>query len=217
MKRKTCIIIGVGPGLGLSLVEKFADQGFSVAMVARNSEKLEGYKKDFAKKGLSVHPFPADVSKKKDLSKLLKTIVKKFNRVDVLIFNASVLSEGYPSEIKPKKIKNDLDINLFAAINFVQALLPKMKEQGFGVILFTGSGAAVQPVPSVISLSISKTALRHYALALAEELKKSDVYAGTITIKGTIEKDTHFDPEKIADSFWWMYENQPEEMEFFYE
>jgi short-subunit dehydrogenase len=92
-----------------------------------------------------------------------------------------------------------------------------MSEQGFGTILITGSGAAVQPIPSIISLSISKAALRFYSIALAEELKKSDIYAGTVTIKGAIEKDTHFDPEKIADTFWWMYENQPEKSEFVYE
>ena len=64
---------------------------------------------------------------------------------------------------------------------------------------------------------MSETALRNYAIALGEELKNSDVYAGTITIKGTMEKNTHFDPDKIAEKYWWMYENHPEKVELVYE
>lgn len=217
MKRKTCIVIGVGPGLGYSLVEKFASQGFSVAMVSRNEKKLSGYAKDFEKQGLSTFAFPADASKKKDLTKTLKSIIKKLGRIDVLLFNASVLTEGNPTEIKAKNIKSDLNINLFAAITSVQTMLPTMKEQGFGTMLFTGSGAAVQPITPIISLSISKISLRYYVLALAEELKNADVYAGMVTIKGAMETGTHFDPDKIAEKFWWMYQNQPEKAEFVYE
>jgi short-subunit dehydrogenase len=217
MKRKTCIVIGVGPGLGLSLVRKFATQGFAVAMISRNPEKLTNYKKDFDKEGLSTYTFPADIGIKKELVKTIKTIIEKFKRIDTIIFNASVLTEGSPSEIKVKMIKGDLNINLFSAIHTVQTILPAMKEQGFGTILFTGSGAAVQPISPIISLSMSKSALRFYALGLAEELKKSDVYVGTVTIKGAIEKNTHFDPEKIAETFWWLYQNHPETIEFVYE
>lgn len=217
MSKPTCVIIGVGPGLGLSLVEQFAKHDFSVAMLARNKKKLEGYKNEFKAKGYETAPFGVDITKKEELVRTLLEVIKTYNSIDVLIFNPSVMTEAKPSEIKTDQLKNDLDISFHAAVNAAQAVLPQMKKQTTGTILFTGSAAALTPIPEIISLSISKVALRFYALALGNEFKNSAIYAGTITIKGTMEKGNHFDPALIAEKFWWMYQTKPLERELIYE
>lgn len=217
MNKSTCAIIGVGPGLGISLVEQFTKNGFSVAMMARNSDKLAGYKAGFDGKGYETAAFPVDISNDERLRQSLDSVVKTYGSLDVLIFNASVLNEGNPSDIDPSLLFIDMNINFKAAIVAAQAVLPHMKKQNAGTILFTGSGAALNPIPSIISLSASKAALRYYALALGEELKDTALYAATITIKGTMEKSTRFDPDLIAEKFWWMYQTKPLQREFVYQ
>lgn len=216
MNKSSCLIIGVGPGLGLSLAETFAKKGFSIAMIARNKNKLEKYKSEFELKGYEAHPFAVDISNKKSLQQTVSDIIVKFNGIDVLLFNASVMTEAMPGDIDPEKMEQDTRVNFISAVVAAQAVLPHMKKQTTGTLLFTGSAAALNPVPSIVSLSASKVALRFYALALGEELKDTDLYAGTITINGTMKKGTHFDPDNIAERFWWMYQTKPLEREFIY-
>lgn len=217
MNKSSCLIIGVGPGLGLSLAETFAKKNFSISMVARNRSKLEKYKSEFETKGYEAHPFAVDISDKKSLQQTIGDIIVKLQGIDVLLFNASVMTEATPGGIEPATMEQDMKVNFISAVVAAQAVLPHMKKQTAGTLLFTGSAAALNPIPSIVSLSAGKAALRFYALALGEELKDTNVYAGTITINGTMAKGTHFDPESIAEKFWWMYQTKPLEREFIYE
>jgi short-subunit dehydrogenase len=217
MNKSTCVVVGVGPGLGMALVEHFASHGFKIAMLARNEEKLNGYKTRFDDHGYETHPYPVDATDKHRLKETIQKVATNLGSIDVLIFNASILHEALPSELTPDQLEKDLSINVVSGVVAAQSVLPQMKKQTTGTILFTGSAAALSPMPPIISLSITKTAMRFYAMALGKELENTNIYAGTITIKGTMEKGTHFDPNLIAERFWWMYQTKPLNREFIYE
>lgn len=53
-------------------------------------------------------------------------------------------------------------------------------------------------------------AVRSLVYALAEELKPQNVYVGTVTIGGYVSKGTFYDPDLIADKYWYLYQNRNE-------
>lgn len=72
------------------------------------------------------------------------------------------------------------------------AVLPGMLERGTGALLFAGGLSSVVPMPMLGSLAVSAAALRNYAVTLHAGLADRDVYAGTLTIGGLIERgDIH--------------------------
>ena len=60
---KSIVVIGFGPGISTSVAEKFGAEGFSVALVARNAERLAAGVAALKAKGIAAADFPADASK----------------------------------------------------------------------------------------------------------------------------------------------------------
>jgi short-subunit dehydrogenase len=77
-----------------------------------------------------------------------------------------------------------------------------MLERRAGTLLFTGGGLALAPSSAAAALSVGKAALRAWVLALHDALSEHGVHATTVTIAGTVRPGTHFDPDRIADTYW---------------
>ena len=88
-----------------------------------------------------------------------------------------------------------------------------MKANGKGTILLTGGGLALNPFAEVSSLAIGKAGIRSLAFSLSQELKESGIHVGTVTICGTVEPETHFDPDTIAQSYLALHKQPLTEFE----
>lgn len=218
MAKRNAIIVGVGPGLGLSLTRKFGRKDFSVAMIARRQEALDKYSEILGKEGLTVSGHTADVGDFKDLSQCLGEIIESNGAPNILIYNVSVLNPGSPTDIKPGDLVQDFKINVAGLLVAVQAVLPSIKETENPTILVTGGGLALKPFHEYASLSVGKAGIRSLTGSIAQELKSEGISVGTIIINGMIEKGTHFDPDLIAEEFWKMYQDEErrQESEFIY-
>ena len=74
-----------------------------------------------------------------------------------------------------------------------------------GSILVTGGGLAMYPMYDYLPLSMDKAALRAMCLAPHEELKKQNVFLGTVTVTGVIAPGQPCDPALLAEDFWKLY------------
>ena len=73
MKDKLCLITGVGPGTGKALVKKFASQGYSVIMVARDADRLASIKKEVP----NTFAYPCDVSDEAAVNDMASQVVEE--------------------------------------------------------------------------------------------------------------------------------------------
>ena len=69
-------------------------------------------------------------------------------------------------------------------------------------LLATNGGTADNPVPALATLSIGKVALRSAQTLIAAGVVEDGIHAASVTIVGTVEPGTDFDPDKIAELFW---------------
>lgn len=99
----------------------------------------------------------------------------------------------------------DNQVDVASALHSVLQVLPGMKEQKSGTILFTGGGLAIYPMPEYTCVSIDKAALKALAVTLNAELKDDGIFTGIVTIMGNIAPGTEYDPADIAKEYWRLY------------
>jgi len=209
MKKKLCIVIGVGPGMGVSLSKRFGKKGFRIAMIARSKDKLKNYSAELARYGIEAISYPCDVGNPKSLAKVLDKILEENGKAEVLIFNVSILNPGKPSELDVDNFIHDFKVNVASALVAYQKMLPQMKDNEESAIIITGGGLATDPYYKFSSLGVGKAALRNLSMSFAQEGTNEGVRVVTVTIKGVIKKGTYFDPDKISLEFWKIYKNKP--------
>ncbi len=205
---KVCAVIGVGPGLGQALCERFGKEGFEIAMLARSFRRLEAVRHDLSDVGVSAHAFKADAGDPESLGAALTDVQNRLGSPDVLIYNAVSFHPGMITNLTGKNLTDDLQTSVIGALEAAKQLLPAMVERNQGALLFTGGGAGVNPWPQNASLSVGKAALRMMALNLAAELKDTGVRAATVTVVGSIGGSERFMPERIAETYWELYTGQ---------
>ena len=221
--RPVLLVIGVGPGLGMSVAHRFGSQGYSVALVSRSSTRHAGYLKSLADKGIEAAAFVADAADPDALRSAVDAVRDRFGRIDV----------GYygPAAGVPMTDIVDLDAagaeaalrGVVPAVDFASLLLPELRDRGDGALLFAGGLSSVIAMPPLGGLALASAALRNYALTLHAALAPIGVYAGTLTIGGLIERgDIHralsdnpdlfgnlsastLNPDELADLLWTLF------------
>jgi len=204
------LLIGMGPGNGLSIAKRFGREGFEILMVARNENKLKEYEAELGSAGIRTKGYAVDIADEDSFIRLLEHIVAEHPDIEVLQYNASAFNPAPPSQISLPVFLNDLKINVIGALLASQAVFPQMKNRQRGTIFFTGGGTAMQAPAALASLGIGKAGIRNLTFSLAQECKPHGIHVATITIGGMVQPGTKFDPDLIAGEFWRLYQ-QPKE------
>jgi NAD(P)-dependent dehydrogenase (short-subunit alcohol dehydrogenase family) len=200
-----CVVVGVGPGIGLAVARRFGREGYRLALLARRRGVLEGHAAALRDVGLDALAFAADSGKPAELRSVLDVVTEELGAPDVLVYNTAVMREAMPAELQLEDLMRDLGINVGGALIAVQHVVPAMRAAGGGTILLTGGGLALEPWPQFASLAVGKAGLRSLAFSLAKELEPDGIHVATVTITGIVTAGTHFDPDLIAETYWALH------------
>ena len=210
--KKTIFVLGAGNGCGNRVAEKFGKNDFRVVLMSRNEEHLAAYEKEFQEKGIEVYTKVADAAKPYSVTKAFDELKGQFGVPDVLFYNVGITIPD--SEVKGGK---DVDllmsrymVDVAGAYHAIQQVLGEEFSRKNGTILVTGGGLAMYPMDAFLPLSMDKAALRAMCLALHEELKKQNVFVGTVTVTDTIAPGGKCDPALLAEDFWKLYTERKE-------
>jgi short-subunit dehydrogenase len=219
MNKKICVIVGAGPGMGFALGKRFAKEDFKIIFVARRLEALQQYEILMEQEGFEAASFAADITNFDLLGNIFDRIEEKHGHPSILIYNASIFRQSSPTELQPEDLINDFKVNVAGALVSAKKVVPYMKFQKAGTILFTGGGQGIDPFYGYSSLGVGKAGLRNLCFSLAEELKPHGIKVGTVTIMGAVQKQTHYDPDLIAEQFWAIHQQPAEnfKVEFIYD
>ena len=153
------LVTGASQGIGLTVAERFAKEGYTVIGVARrNVKSLNG-----------VDMQVMDVSQPETISQTLTYIEKTYGRLDALINNAGFGIAGALEETPPEAIQQLFDVNVFGLLNVTKACLPLLK-QSRGIILNIGSVAGDFTIPFQTVYSMSKASVASLSEGLRQEL-----------------------------------------------
>ena len=164
---KTLVITGGSSGIGLATAMLFSDKGWRVFELSRHGESHDG-----------ITHLDCDVVQPESVRQAVAEVLRQVDSIDVLISNAGYGISGAVEFTAPEDAKRQMDVNFFGAVHAVLAVLPAMRAQRGGRILFTSSVAAVLPVPYQAFYSASKAAINAMALALANEVRAFGIRVG---------------------------------------
>lgn len=198
IKNKVVIITGASAGIGKRTAHAFAQAGAHVVLVARREALLNAVEAELAPYNVQTCVIPADITVDADVQRIIEATRAQFGRVDVLVNNAGVLLSGHFETFDPARIKQTIDVNLYAPIRLTQAVLPIMKQQQGGYIVNVASIAGRVMSPSYAVYSPTKAALIAFGDALRRETIGTGVHI-TTCMPGWVRTDMipHISHESI--------------------
>jgi short-subunit dehydrogenase len=221
----TAAVIGVGPGLGMSIAHRAGREGYAVALVSRSDTRHAGYVSSLTAKGVTAEAFTADVHDRDQVLSTLDAVEAKLGPVDLLYYGPGAIDGPRPSGILETTADDVRAVmaDVYPAIDVATRVLPGMIDRGRGGLLFAGGLSAILPLPQLGAFALSSAALRNYGLTLNAGLADTGVYAGNLIIGGLVERgDIHalvtsqpnefgdvaghtLNPDDIADTAWDLY------------
>ncbi|MBP5775924.1 MAG: SDR family NAD(P)-dependent oxidoreductase [Prevotella sp.] len=209
MDKKTIVVVGAGQGLGNHVAEKFAKENFRVVLVARRSEALAEYQKEFATKGIEVGTVACDATDAESVKAAFEKIHAEVGTPDVLVYNVGITTPD-AQPLDEQEVLRHFKADVLGAFSCIKAVATDEFAEKKGAILLTGGVAAVSPFPGYTCLAIDKAALRGLTLAVHKELEPKGIFVGTVMVCGIIGGNEHFAPANIAEKFWQMYQERKE-------
>ncbi len=212
-QRPVAVVAGVGPGLGAALARRFAS-GYTVALLARRKEYLEGLAGEIESKGGRALAVPTNLIQAEQIAAAFATIRQELGAPEVLLYNAAMRPVGRLMETKPSTFENTWRVGVLGAFLCCQQVVPDMLARGKGVILFTGATAGVKPFPTSAAFGPAKFALRGLAQVLARDLGPQGIHVAYINVDGAIDmplirerfphlkEEDMLQPSAIAETYW---------------
>ena len=183
MMNKVCLVTGVGEGTGAAIVRRFAEDGYTVAMLARDENRLKTYETDIE----NAFAFPCDLSDVAALQSTLENVIERLGHPQILVHNAVRASFNRLLEGDPEDLEKNFRVNTLALAHLAKACIPAMLENGSGSIIATGNTAAYRGVPSYALFAPTKAAQRVFLEALAREFGPKGIHVSYVNIDAVID------------------------------
>ncbi len=183
MAKPICIVTGVGEGTGAALLRRFARGGYQVAMIARNTERLEALQLEVA----DSRAYVCDISDLDMLAATVQQIRAEMGTPTVLVHNAVAASFKTFLDADSQELEHNFRVNTTALYSLARELAPAMIDAGSGAILVTGNTAALRGIPTYAAFAPTKAAQRILAESLARDLGPKGIHVAYIMIDAAID------------------------------
>lgn len=222
---KTLVVAGYGPGISEGVARKFGAQGFQVAIVARNKEKVEAAAQSLRDAQIKAQAFTADLGDPAAVEKLIADVHSSLGPITVLHWNAYVGGAGDLLTASAAELHKVFDVSVTGLIVATQKALPDLKAAGKdGALLVTGGGFAFYDPGAdgaavnfnSMGLAIAKAAQHKTVGLLQQKLKADDIYVGEVVVTGLVKKtafdfgNANLEGSQVGDKFWELYSGRKE-------
>ena len=136
-------ITGASSGIGKAVAEKFAKEGWKVAVSARRKELL-----DQLAKNENISSFPLDVTDRSQINNTFKNILDEFGELDICLFSSGTYEPKDEQSIDPEKIKNVINVNFLGVIDCVKVVEGYFKNKKSGHVSIVSSIAGYRGLPN---------------------------------------------------------------------
>ena len=169
-------ITGASSGIGKAVAEKFAKEGWQVAVSARRKEILDQMAKDH-----NISSFPLDVVDEQNCKITFQKIISEFTKIDLCIFCSGTYDPKKEKEIDIKQSRFVMDVNYFGVLNCIKTVEKHFKDKKNGHISIVSSIAGYIGLPNSSGYGPSKAALNNFAESIFFDFKKYNVRISVIS------------------------------------
>jgi NAD(P)-dependent dehydrogenase (short-subunit alcohol dehydrogenase family) len=221
--KRTIVVCGHGPGISDAVARRFGREGFAVALVARNAERLTAAAAALTGTGITARGFPCNLGDPEAVRSLIREVRASLGPIAVLHWNAYGGGAGDLTTAPVEDLHAPLNVSVFGMVAGVQEALPDLKKEK-GAVLVTGGGLSFYD-PKVdamavqwgaMGLAVAKAAQHKAVGLLHQKLAGDGVYVADLVVLGQV-KGTAFDSghatleaSAIAEKFWELHQRRAE-------
>lgn len=184
LTRKTALITGASRGIGAVVAEKFAAEGTELILVAPSKSRLLQTADCIAKYGLKPHVVITDLADEYSIKELIQYINSHFSQLDILVNNAGMTHSGALGETQTELWDRCMNVNARGPFILCRDLLEMLKKAENGYIINIASVVGVKGYANQTAYTASKHVLRGMPIALAEELRDTNIRVHVICPSG---------------------------------
>ncbi len=200
MSAPVYVVLGAGPGLGLGVARRFAEEGYVAVLATRTVTDAEPLAATLDAEGHRAQGVGVDLTDPESVTAVVTAIGDEHGRIDVLHFNPSAWREKDPLHLTVPELLEDVALGAGALLPAVQAARPFMSSGAR--VLVTGSAAADKPSAAAASLGVQKAAVRNLVTSLDATLAPDGIRAVAVQINGVLGREGAFSPPPIAAAMW---------------
>lgn len=181
MESKVIIVTGASRGIGREIAKEFAKKGYRViANYNKSFESARDLKEELHKQCIEIDIFKADVSKREEVKELIKFVLNKYKKIDILINNAGISDVKLFTDVTDADFNKMISNNLYSAFCVTQEVLQNMIQNKSGCIINISSIWGVVGASCESIYSISKAGIDAMTKSLAKELGPSNIRVNSI-------------------------------------
>lgn len=179
--KKVWLVTGASKGLGLALVKKLLQNGYSVAATSRNADAL---RKEVGYNGSEFLPLEMELTNNADVAKGVARVISTFGGIDVVVNNAGYGQLGTLEELTDAEARENFDVNVFGSLNVIRNVMPHYRQKRAGAFFNVSSIAGfLGTFPGWGIYNATKFAVAGFTEALSAEVKSMGITA-TIVYPG---------------------------------
>jgi 3-oxoacyl-[acyl-carrier protein] reductase len=174
LKGKVAIVTGARQGLGKSFALGLAGAGADLVICDRITDdgKLAETTEEIKKLKRRALSMGGDITIEDDVAKVVKAATDEFGRIDILVNNAGVTAQDSFLDIPYRRWRLILSVNLDGTFLCTKVVLPKMVEQGSGMVINISSILAKE-IRMSIAYGVTKAGVERFTLGLAREMRRN--------------------------------------------
>lgn len=167
---KVAVITGAGAGVGRATVEEFARQGFDVALLSRDPDRLERAAKQIRQYGVRALPIPTDVADPAAVEAAADRVEAELGPIDVWVNVAMATVFAPVSKLTAEEVERGTKVTYLGQVHGMMAALKRMRVRNRGTIVNVGSALAYRSVPLQSIYCGAKAAIRGFTDSLRSEI-----------------------------------------------
>ena len=177
---QVALITGGSRGFGLELARQFAAEGCRIAICARDETELENAQASLERDGIDAFAHSCDVTVPAQVETLVRRVRERLGRIDILVNNAGIILVAPIENTTVADFDRALQTMFWGVVHPTLAVLPEMKERGYGrIVTITSVGGKVS-VPHLNAYSCAKAAAVAFCEGLHAELAPHGIHVTTI-------------------------------------
>jgi 3-oxoacyl-[acyl-carrier protein] reductase len=177
---RIALVTGASQGIGRACALKLAEAGASVAVAARNQEKLKELVQEIGEHGGKATAFAVDIGDEEQIKSVFKAALAQFGKVDILVNNAGITRDQLVMRMKRADWDSVLNINLTSAYLCIQQVVGSMLRQRWGRIINITSVFGQMGQAGQANYAASKAGLIGLTMAIARELGSRNITCNAV-------------------------------------